>query len=264
MNYSTMYVLAFVLATAAADERVIENPVDLGTAENYVILTKSGITNVATSVIKGDIATGPISTAAITGFDLAEDSSGTFWTSSQVTGNCYGADNVAPTPSRLTTAVGNMETAYTDAASRATSSALTLNVKEGHIGGTTFTAGVYTWGSDVDIADEIILKGNKDSVFIFQSTGNVIVASTVIVDDSVGVTLEALTSIEGGDDTRPLASNVFWQLAGYLSAGTNSRLEGIFLVKTAAEFKSGSSLNGRVLAQTACTLIENTITAPEA
>ena len=39
-------------------------------------------------------------------------------------------------------------------------------------------------------------------------------------------------------------------------------LEGIFLVATSVAFKQGASFNGRILAQTAVTLIENTIVAP--
>jgi hypothetical protein len=51
-------------------------------------------------------------------------------------------------------------------------------------------------------------------------------------------------------------------VAGFVDAGTTSHLEGIFLVKTKAVFKTGSSLNGRILAQTACTLDTATIREP--
>jgi hypothetical protein len=51
-----------------------------------------------------------------------------------------------------------------------------------------------------------------------------------------------------------------WQVAGYVDAATTSHLEGIFLVKTKVVFKSGSSLNGRILAQTASNLDSATIT----
>jgi len=58
----------------------------------------------------------------------------------------------------------------------------------------------------------------------------------------------------------PQASNMVWQVAGYVDAATTSHLEGIFLVKTKVVFKSGSSLNGRILAQTASNLDSATIT----
>jgi hypothetical protein len=59
------------------------------------------------------------------------------------------------------------------------------------------------------------------------------------------------------------ASNIVWQVAGVVDAGTTSHLEGIFLVATKVAFKAGSSLNGRIFAQTAATLISSTITQPQ-
>lgn len=63
----------------------------------------------------GNLGVSPASTASITGFSLVEDSSGTFSTSSQVTGHVFGASDAPPTPAVLTTAVVDMQTAYTDA-----------------------------------------------------------------------------------------------------------------------------------------------------
>jgi hypothetical protein len=59
-----------------------------------------------------------------------------------------------------------------------------------------------------------------------------------------------------------LAKNIFWQVAGYVNVGEGAHMEGILLVKTAVTFVTGSSLNGRVLAQTACVLQMATITQP--
>ena len=43
-------------------------PVNLGTAGNFVILSKSGISTVPSSVLTGDIGVSPIAHTAITGF----------------------------------------------------------------------------------------------------------------------------------------------------------------------------------------------------
>jgi hypothetical protein len=51
-------------------------------------------------------------------------------------------------------------------------------------------------------------------------------------------------------------------VAGLVVAGTTSHLEGVFLVKTMVVFQTGSSLNGRIFAQTAVTLQMATIVAP--
>ena len=71
------------------------------------------------------------------------------------------------------------------------------------------------------------------------------------VDDNKKITLA------GGAQ----ANNIFWQVAGKVNVGTGAHMEGIFLVQTAVTFKAGSSLNGRILAQTACVLEKATITA---
>jgi hypothetical protein len=59
-----------------------------------------------------------------------------------------------------------------------------------------------------------------------------------------------------------LASNIVWQVAGSVTVSAGAHIEGIILTKTLAAFLAGSSLNGRVLAQTAVTLISTTITQP--
>jgi len=56
--------------------------VDLGTAGNFIILTKSGISTTGTTSIIGDIGASPIDSTAITGFGLIMDSSNIFSTSS--------------------------------------------------------------------------------------------------------------------------------------------------------------------------------------
>jgi len=239
---------ALVLATTAATD-----PVLLGFAGDFVILAKTGISTVPASAITGHIGVSPIAASAITGFNLVKDSSDKFSTSSQITGHAYASDYASPTPSEMTTAISAMETAYNDAAVRAlTNGASSLNVKAGLIAGETFKAGVYNWGSDISISSDIYIKGSSTDNFIFQTTGNVIVGSGAKV-------------ILVADDTnngKPKASNIVWQVAGFVDAGTTSHLEGVFLVKTNAAFKTGSSLNGRILAQTACTLDASTITQP--
>ena len=226
-------------------------PVRLGLAGQFAILSKAGISSVPSSVITGHIGVSPIAGTAITGFSPTADSSNTYATSPQVTGRVYAADYASPTPSMMTSAILDMQTAYTDAASRPISNLMNLNVKSGLISGSTFEAGVFKWGSDINFGSDVYIRGNKDSHYIFQSTGNVIVGSGAKV-----------ILIPDGSGTAPLPENIVWQMAGYISVGTSAHLEGIFLTKTKAVFKTGASLNGRVLSQTACTLDAATITQP--
>jgi hypothetical protein len=235
---------AIVVATAAAAAGIPK--VELGKAGDFAILTASGITTVPSSAITGNIGCSPIAGTAMTGWSLIMDSSNTFSKSTQVTGKAYGADYTSPTPAKLTIAIADMKTAYTDAAGRTTTSAAHLNVMGGLVSGTTFTAGVYTWGTNINFISDIYIKGNATDQFIFQSSGNVIAG------------VAAKVTLLGGAK----AENIVWQVAGYVDAGVASHLEGIFLVKTHAAFKTLSSLNGRILAQTACTLDQVTVTAP--
>jgi len=61
--------------------------VELGTAGNFAILAKAGISTVPASAITGDIGVSPIASGAITGFGLIAEGS-TMSTSTQVTRAC--------------------------------------------------------------------------------------------------------------------------------------------------------------------------------
>jgi hypothetical protein len=219
--------------------------VPLGTAANFAILAKTGISTVPTSAITGNIAVSPIAAAAITGFDLIVDPvSGKFAKSTQVVGKVHAADYTSPTPSGLTTAVSDMETAYSDAAGRTPDDA-TLDLKGGLIGGETLTAGVYTFATDINIKNSVTVTGSDTDIFIIQTAGNVIQdANTEVI-------------LAGGAK----AENIFWQVAGKVTVGAGAHMEGVLLVKTGVTFITGSSLNGRILAQTAVAVQMATITA---
>lgn len=218
-------------------------PVVLGKAGNFVILTKSGITNVPTSVITGDMGVSPIAAAAITGFSLAADSSNVFSNSAQVTGKVYAADYTSPTPANLTTAVSNMETAYTDAAGRAPDY---TELGAGNIGGLTLPPATYKWSTGVSIPTDVTLNGGPNDVWIFETAGGITQASATKV------------ILTGG----ALPKNVFWQAAGGVAIDTTAHMEGVILSQTAITLATGASANSRLLAQTAVTLQSNTVTQP--
>lgn len=223
--------------------------VDLGTAGTFAILSKSGISTIPTSSITGNIGVSPIAAIGITGFSLVEDASHPqYSSSSQVVGKIYAADYAVPSPSEMTTAIGDMETAYTDAASRSVDRPDNLNPFCGQLTGETFEAGVYSWDRDMYFDGNVYLDGSDTDVFIFKTTGNVIAGE------------RANVVLGGGVKT----SNVIWQIAGFLEVNRGAHVEGIFLVKTSAVFKTRASINGRLLVQTAVTLDKATVVAPRA
>jgi hypothetical protein len=241
LNLLLLSAAALINAVTAAIDTV-----NLGAAGDYVILTKTGISTVPDSSITGDIAVSPIAATAITGFGLVMDSGGEFSKASQIAGKAFAATYASPIPTHLTTAVGDMETAYTDAAGRPNTDATRTNLGAGAIGGETLTPGVYTFGVDVSFSADIVFDadGDDNAVFIMQTTGNLVQAEDTTV------------TLVGGAQ----AKNIFWQVAGQVKVGAGSVLQGVLLVKTDVLFMTGSSLIGRVFAQTACDLQQAVIT----
>lgn len=219
-------------------------PVSLGTAGNFVILAKSGIDTVPTSALTGDVGVSPIDGTALTGFSLAMDSTNTFAISSQITGRAFAADYASPTPSNLTTAVSNMEAAFTDAAGRPTPDFTELG--SGDISGLTLVPGLYKWGTGVMISTDVTLAGGPDDVWIFQISGDFTVAAgaRVILADGAR------------------SQNIFWQAFGAVALNTTSHLEGMVLSLTEITLATGASVNGRLLSQTAVTLDQATVIQP--
>lgn len=218
--------------------------INLGSAGDFVILTKSGISTTGSTSITGDIGVSPISATAITGFGLTMDALNAFSTSALVSGKVYAADYTTPTPAKMTTAVSNMETAYTDAAGRTNPTATELGA--GNIGGMTLAPGLYKWSTDVTIPTNVTLSGSASDIWIFQIAQNLTISSAKQVILSSGAQ----------------ASNIFWQVAGQTTLGTNSVFYGNILGQTAIILNTGARLNGRALAQTAVTLDANTISFP--
>ena len=213
-------------------------PVNLGTAGTFAILTKSGITDVYASSINGNVGASPITGAAI------------HLTCPEVmTGTVYSVDAAGPPckvkdPTLLTAAIGDMETAYTDAAGREFPDF--INLGAGEIGGLTMGPGLYKWGTGVSISTDVTLSGGPNDVWIFQISGTLVQASATNV------------TLVGGAQ----AKNVFWQTADAVAIGTTAHFEGTILSQTMIALKTGASTNGRLLAQSAVTLQQNTVTEP--
>ncbi len=223
--------------------------VDLGTAADFVLLGKTGITTTGVTLITGDIGVSPIDSTAMTGFGETMDPSNQFSTSPLVVGNLYAADYAVPTPAKMTAAISDLHTAFIDAAGRTTPDGTELYA--GNLTGQTFAPGLYKWstGVSVNAAGTVTLDGGASDVWIFQIEGD------ITMNSGSSVTLT------GG----AVAENVFWQVNG----GTGVTFEagvafkGNILASKAIVFKSGATLvNGRALAETKVTLIANTITEP--
>jgi hypothetical protein len=134
--------------------------------------------------------------------------------------------------------------AYNDAAGRLSPDFTELGA--GEIGGLTLTPGLYKWTTGLMITTDVTLSGGPNDVWILQ------VAGTLNQANSTRVTLA-----NGAQ-----AKNIFWQVAGATTIGTNAHFEGVVLGKTMIAVNTGASVTGRLLAQTAVTLQMNAITEP--
>lgn len=216
-------------------------PVNLGTAGGFVLLAKSALSTVPPSAITGDVGVSPVAASYITGFGLTAHSSNVYATSPQITGKVYAADYAVPTPSNMTTAISDMELAFTDAASRAPDM---TELGAGNIGGMTLAPGVYKWGTGLTIPTNVTLAGSSTGIWIFQIAGDLTVESA-----------QSLLLTGGA-----LSKNVFWQVAGRVELGTTSHLEGTILTQTSITLRTGASVKGRLMAQTAISLDAATVT----
>jgi len=219
--------------------------VDLGTAGDFVLLAKAGISATVGTTVTGDMGVSPVALTGVTGFDMTLDASGTFATSEMVTGKIYAANLTPPTPEKMTTAISDMETAYTDAAGRSMPNATEL--ADGNLGGLVLAPGLYTWSTGVFVGGaNVTLTGNATDVWILQ------VAEDLVLANGLAVAL-------GGDAQ---AQNVFWQVGGQVTLGTTSVFNGTILGKTAIVMETDATLYGLGLAQTDITLDAATVAKP--
>jgi hypothetical protein len=220
--------------------------VALGSADTFVLLAKSGILNSGPSSIAGDVGISPGTDSLIAGFNLTLDFSGTFATSTQVAGRVYAANYQTPTPTRMSTAVSDMQGACQDASTR--TPADFTGLYGGDLTGRTLAPGLYKWNSSVVIsAGGVTLAGGANDVWIFQVAQDLTVAP------------QGFVTLAGG--AKP--SNVFWQVVGQTTLGTMTGMRGILLCATQVVMSSGSILVGRALSQGTVSLNTSTLLVSE-
>jgi peptidoglycan hydrolase-like protein with peptidoglycan-binding domain len=238
--------LAFTLALTGPARALADGPlpVNLLSSGNFTILAKSGISTTGVTSVVGNVGISPAAATAITGFSLNLTTGSAFATSPEVSGKIFAPGYADPSPAAVTSAIGDMQTAYTDGAGRTNPTATELGA--GNIGGMTLAPGLYKWSTGVTIPSDVTLAGGPNDVWIFQ------IAQTLTVSSAVNVHLS------GGAQ----ASNVFWIVAGQTTIGTTAVFNGVILDQTAIALNTGATLNGRAFAQTAVTLQANAVTVP--
>lgn len=220
--------------------------INLGTAADFAALTKAGISTTGVTSITGDIGVSPIAATGMTGFGLIMHSSGQYSTTPIVSGRAYASDYAAPTPSKMTTAVSDMETAFTTA-NGLTTPAPIVGIYAGDISGRILPPGLYKWSTGVLVTSAgVTLTGGPNDTWVFQ------IAQNLTINNNAKITLL------GGAQ----AKNIFWVVSGQATIGSNANVSGNILSKTLISMNTGSRINGRLLAQTAVTLNASTVIKP--
>jgi hypothetical protein len=237
--------------------------VNLGKAGNYAILAQTGVSTVPPSVVTGNVGVSPADRSYLTGWSPISEPTDTSYSSAQVVapGRLFAADQVGGTTSvDLTAAVADMGTAYTNANGLASAGgALATGVPgtacpgtggTGALGGMTISPGVYTCTVTLDIATGTNVTLNGAGVYVIRTTQGINQASGTQV------------LLTGG----AVAQNVFWVSALTVNivgtVGATTKMAGVILAKTDIVVGSKATVNGRLLAQSAVTLDQATVTQP--
>lgn len=223
-------------------------PVDLLSlsTNNFVILSTAGITNTGghLSAITGNIGSSPITATAMNNVWCLEITGSIYGVDAAYVGDgvdatCFIPGTTGGTPNANKTlvdqAVLDMGTAY--AAANAGAPDYT-ELGAGNIGGMTLAPATYKWGTGVLIPTNVTLSGGPNDVWIFQIAQGLTVSSGVEI------------KLAGG----ALPENIFWATFAAADIGTTAKFKGVILSQTSIAMKTGSSINGRLLAGTQVTL----------
>ncbi|KAJ6508143.1 hypothetical protein C8R45DRAFT_1068971 [Mycena sanguinolenta] len=227
-----------LLATVGCAFAAGPAPVLLGTAGNFAILAKTGVSSVPNSDVSGNVGVSPATITSVTGFSLTQDVSTQFWTSTQVDGRVMGSTDGLPTPALLTVAVLDMQTAFTDAMNRPNPNFVEL--KAGLIGGSILTPGLYKWTTAVSISTAITIAGGPADTWIFQISGTLTQAPNVQI------------TLTGG----ALSQNIIWAVSSTVQVGANAVFEGNILAQTNVIMGTDAIDFGCIYSQTAVALLE--------
>jgi len=210
----------------------------VGKARTFAALGYSAITTSNISTIVGEIGVSAGAVSTITGFDAASYTK-------------YGIDSLAPNSQRTILAQQDVTALVADIDPRPCDTDLT-NVVGGLTGDITLHPGVTcmnSFSADVLINGHVYLDAGGDPNAFFIIKGNL----TLTVADGAQVVLQ-----NGAQ-----ACGVFWRISKQVTIGKTVKFFGSVVSGTAITMNTGSTLNGRALAQTAGIQLDaNTITIP--
>jgi len=222
----------FALAVMFLQLNATAQDVNLGTANDFAVLAYSAVSSTGNTVITGgNVGLYPDTLSSVTGFYPP---------------GIVNAPGIIEAANGATLQAQNdSTTAYNQAAGLAPNGDLTGQ----DLGGLTLTPGVYFFSSSAGLTGQLTLNdlGNPDAVFVFQ------IGSTL--------TTASGSSVVTINDPSTAGISVFWQVGSSATLGTGTSFEGSILANTTITDNGGSTVEGRLLAETgAVTLNDTSIT----
>ena len=232
-----------ITALFTATPPVGPGPVDFGSAIDFSVLTKTGISTDIGTLINGNIGVNPAAAASITGFGLIMNVGGASSHTPMVTGNVYAPDYAVPTPAKMVTAHDDMLVAYT-AANDLVTPAPVVELGAGNISGMTLAPGLYKWSTGLLITNAgVTLSGGANDTWVFQVAQNLTVSNSAIV------------TLAGGAQ----AKNIVWVVEGQATLGSDTNFKGSIMAYELISLDTGASVTGRLFSQAAVTLNTNCV-----
>jgi Ice-binding-like len=222
-------VAAGALALFAIPATALAAPVNLATAEPFVVLAGTTVTNTGPSVLNGDLGVAP--GTAVTGFGLP----------AVVNGATHEADAVAAQ------AQSDLTNAYTVASEQPVAPADDLSGT--NLGNRILGPGAYRYTAAALMTGALTLdaEGDPNAQFVFE------IGSELTTESASSVLL-----INGASPC-----NVYWQVGSSADIGTTTTFVGNLMALTSISLKNGATVVGRMLARNGqVSLINNVLTKP--
>jgi hypothetical protein len=221
--------VAVCIAFAAIPVAAKAAPVELGTAQSFVVLGGSAVTNTEASVLNGDLGVSP--GTSLTGFGLP----------AVVNGATHENDAVAAQ------AQSDLTTAYGVAAGQPVPPGNELTGID--LGGLSLTPGAYGYSSSAQLTGQLTLDAQGDPnaqfVFVIGSTLTTASASSVILTNGAS------------------PCNVYWKIGTSATLGSGTAFAGNLMAQAEISVNKAVTVQGRLLAHGAITLIDDVLTRPE-
>jgi hypothetical protein len=204
-------------------------PVNLATAQPFVVLGGAGVTNTGPSVLNGDLGVTP--GTSLSGFGAP----------AVVNGATHANDAVAAQ------AQADLTTAYNVAAGQPIAPGNELTGVD--LGGLTLSPGAYGYSTSAQLTGQLTLDAHGDPnaqfVFVIGSTLTTASASSVVLTNGAS------------------PCNVFWKIGSSATFGSGTAFEGNVMALTSISLNSGVTVLGRALARNGeVTLINDVLTLP--